>query len=288
MSQLSRFAHASLSLIALTLCTGAFGQAAASTPPKPPPTVGKLTAKVTTSRGPFTFELHAEEAPVSVTNFCHLARNGFFDGTVVNTKTRVYRIMGPALDGFDPGYRIRREFSNKLKHDRAGRVGVGRAPQKSDAIPTQFSVTVKEQPSWNLDVPIFGTIIDGQTVVNNLDVTDRVLKVEVVGDPSALFEHYADRIKQWDAALKQRGWKPGGPPPSIAPRSPEGGNATPPTAPDAPNTPAAPKEPTAPGQPTDGGASRPSESPKDGGTSPPSDPSKPGSGSKQAGIAIER
>ncbi|MBX3354583.1 MAG: peptidylprolyl isomerase [Phycisphaeraceae bacterium] len=171
----------------------------------------KLSATVTTTKGPITFELHPDAAPVTVTNFCHLASNHFFDGAPINSRARVFRLMGSPWEGFDPGYRIRREFSGKYKYDRAGRVGMGRA-EKANAMPTQFAITVKEQPSWNLDVPLFGTVTDGQRVVDALEESDRILKIEIIGDPTPLYERYERRIAEWNQALAKAGWTPGAPP----------------------------------------------------------------------------
>jgi len=245
----------SAALACLLFATLAIAQKPADAPKPAPPQKSVLRAIVVTTRGPFIIELHDDAAPMTVANFCNLVKKGFFDGTRVNTSSRVFRVMGNPSDDFDPGYRIHREFSPKHRYDRAGRVGAWRGESKTTAMPTQFAITVKEQSSWNLDVPCFGTVVDGQNVVNLLDTQDLIERITLEGDPSALLSRYADRVRQWDEALAKSGWTPASPrakdgtPPAV-----RGNPATDPDAPiwapDAPRrTPGAPATPAKPGDP---------------------------------------
>lgn len=183
-----------------------------STLPKDPPDSG-LHAKVETSRGSFTFTLFPDQAPTTCANFIHLVQRGFFDGLIVNHRARVFRNLGAPMNRWDPGYRIKREFSGKLKFDRPGRVGMARGLGKTEAFPTDFLVTIRDQGSWNLDVPIFGQVTQGVNVVFDLEEDDIIRKIEITGDPKALLEKHADLIRKWDTALEAAGWKPGSPPP---------------------------------------------------------------------------
>jgi len=230
----------------------------------------ELIANVVTSRGNFRFELHAADVPVTVTNFCYLAKNGFFDGSPAGKQARVYRSFGPSTDDFEPGYRLNREFTAKVHYDRAGRVGIWRAETKNKAIPTGWVITVKPQDTWNLDVPIFGTVLEGQAIINGMSESDVITRVEIIGDTSALFEKYASRIEEWRAALEAAGWTPGtgspvrpsavAEPPNTtirkdAPPTPPPTGDTPPALRDAPpSREPAPKDvpPAPPGAPSNG------------------------------------
>ena len=195
------------------------------TPPKPDsPEFPQLFARVTTSKGVFRFTMHPKEAPLAVTNFCNLARKQFFDGLPFIARTFVLRLTGRPWNGFDPGYTFRREFSSKLKFDGPGAVGMYKLEDKPETTthPTLWFATVKEQERWTLDYTLFGTVVEGQGVVDSIQIGDLVTRVEIEGDPSPLFAKYAAQIRAWDEALAKSGWKPGAtapPPNEPAPRA---------------------------------------------------------------------
>ncbi|MBM4112585.1 MAG: peptidylprolyl isomerase [Phycisphaerae bacterium] len=220
---------------------------------KPAPT--DLFAKITTSRGTFRVALHAAETPLTVTNFCNLARKGFFDGLPVHLHTRVMRGSGRPFEGFHPEWTFRREFSPKLRFEQAGcmamlRLGEGTAGTTN---PTEWFVTVKQQPRWTLDIPIFASVVEGQSVVDQLRPDDSIVSVVIDGDPSPLFARYAKEIAAWDEGLARSGW----PRKSGAPSAPD--SSTPPSAPGSAKPPA--QDPATPPAPSDTPARTPPAAP---------------------------
>jgi cyclophilin family peptidyl-prolyl cis-trans isomerase len=171
------------------------------TPPPTPPAAAPLLARVQTSKGQFTIELRIAEAPISCANFVNLVRRGAYDRSAVHNATRVLRQCGGPAGSFDPGYVIRREFSARLMFDGPGMVAMQKAPDGEHAHGTQFFVTVKEQPRWNLDIPIFATVSGGQDVVNMLEVGDPIQRIEIDGDPAPLLARFAKEIAAWNTAL---------------------------------------------------------------------------------------
>lgn len=181
--------------------------------------VPELSAVVTTEFGVFSFRLHAREAPLTVTNFCNLAKRGYFDGTQVFGNNRVAKYMGRFKENGTPQYTFKREFSPRIKFDGPGTVAMMKASELPNAgnHSTEWFVTIKNQERWHLDFTAFGTITEGQPVVNQLQRGSLIRSVKIVGDPSPLFAKYADRLAAWNAAIDATGWKPGDVPPPLPP-----------------------------------------------------------------------
>lgn len=73
-----------------------------------------------TSKGDFTVELFADEAPATVNNFVFLAREGFYDGLKFHRVIESYMIQSgdPNEDGSgNPGYTIPDEFDTDRKFE---------------------------------------------------------------------------------------------------------------------------------------------------------------------------
>lgn len=228
-----RLAHASISALLLASTLFAAGwqsappvesrpagtqpvqtQPAATQPSAPPASApastipakqGPLFAQLKTSKGPVRIELFPDKAPVTVANFCNLARRGFFDGTPCSATTMVVRMFGApggALT-YRPGYTIKRELHPTLKFDGPGDVAMvkDRDTTNSPSHGTQFFLTVKAQDRWTLDFAIFGSVVQGQSVVNALTQGDTLESVVIEGDPTPILTRYATLVEKWNAAL---------------------------------------------------------------------------------------
>jgi cyclophilin family peptidyl-prolyl cis-trans isomerase len=60
----------------------------------PAPAAGNPVAVITTTLGEITVELFKDKAPVSVENFLHYARDGFYSGTIFHRVVPGYVIQG--------------------------------------------------------------------------------------------------------------------------------------------------------------------------------------------------
>ena len=103
----------------------------------------RVLAAVSTSKGSFTIELLAADAPLNVDNFVQLAKRGYFNGIVFHRVVPNFVVQGgdPRGDGNGgPGYQIRCEI-NQVPYDRGavgmarperygGRNGCGPSPQR--------------------------------------------------------------------------------------------------------------------------------------------------------------
>ncbi|HEX9056151.1 MAG TPA: peptidylprolyl isomerase [Ktedonobacterales bacterium] len=127
-----------------------------------------------TSKGDFTAELYAQQAPVTVNNFVFLAREGFYDGTTFHRVIGGFMAQGGDPTGTGtggPGYKFADETSAlTLKHDRAGILSMANAGRDTNG--SQFFITFVPTPHLNGKHAVFGSIVSGMDVVNALRERD--------------------------------------------------------------------------------------------------------------------
>lgn len=128
---------------------------------------------VKTNRGFFTFKLLPDEAPFTVINFASLIKNKFFDGLSFHRVVPNFVIQGgdPRGDGWGgPGYAIRSEFG----YEHYERRTVGVASSGKDTEGCQWFVTHCDTPHLDGRYTIFGKIISGMDVVDQIQVGDQI------------------------------------------------------------------------------------------------------------------
>ena len=132
------------------------------------------TATITTENGDMTLELYPEAAPLAVNSFVYLAREGFYDGVTFH---RVYHTFmaqtgDPTGTGWSgAGYQFREETVDDLTFDEAYMVGVARG-QESGSSGSQFFITYVPYPSLNGLYTIFGKLVDGVDVFEQITERD--------------------------------------------------------------------------------------------------------------------
>lgn len=136
------------------------------------------TAVVKTSRGDITFELYPEDAPLTVLNFVNLAQKGFFNGLTFHRVVPNFVIQGgdPRGDGWgSPGYSIRSEFSKR--HYIRGTVGMASAGKDTEGC--QFFITHSPQPHLDGRYTIFGQVISGMGIVDQIQEDDIIEAITI-------------------------------------------------------------------------------------------------------------
>lgn len=116
--------------------------------------------------------LNANVAPITVSNFCHLAEEGFYDGLTFHRVVPGFMIQGgdPNADGTGgSGTTIKGEFSangveNNIPHVR-GTISMARA-QGYDSASSQFFIMQESAPSLDGQYAAFGTVGAGMDVVD--------------------------------------------------------------------------------------------------------------------------
>lgn len=124
-------------------------------------------AVVTTTKGSFTIELLPEAAPLTVDNFVQLAQRSFFNGITIHRVVPNFVIQDgdPRGDGNGgPNHQIRCEM-NEVPYDRAA---VGMALSGKDTGGSQWFVTHSRQPHLDGGYTVFGRVVAGMEVVDNI------------------------------------------------------------------------------------------------------------------------
>jgi cyclophilin family peptidyl-prolyl cis-trans isomerase len=123
-----------------------------------------------TSRGDFTVDLFAQQAPITVNNFVFLARDGFYNGTTFHRVIKGFMAQGgdPTATGTGgPGYQWNDEPSAlALKHDGPGVLSMANAGRNTNG--SQFFITFVATPHLNGQHAVFGRVSSGMDVVNSI------------------------------------------------------------------------------------------------------------------------
>jgi peptidyl-prolyl cis-trans isomerase B (cyclophilin B) len=139
--------------------------------------------RITTDKGDIVFELLPDVAPITVSNFVYLTEGGYYDGLNFHRREEGFVIQGgdPLGNGTGgPGYSIPAEF-NDVKHDR-GMVAMARSMDPNSA-GSQFYITLG--PAYFLDnnYTVFGRVLEGMEVVDQIRVGDVMTKVVIEDKP---------------------------------------------------------------------------------------------------------
>lgn len=132
-----------------------------------------MNVRFETSRGDFTVELYASEAPQTVENFLRYVDEGHFDGTVFHRVIPGFVIQGggltPDLEPKATRKPIRNEADNGLKNER-GTLSMARTSDPHSAT-SQFFVNLSDNEFLDRKpgqdgYAVFGRIIDGLPVID--------------------------------------------------------------------------------------------------------------------------
>jgi cyclophilin family peptidyl-prolyl cis-trans isomerase len=147
--------------------------------PKEAPVAPGTEAVVETAKGAFTIRLLPEVAPKHVVLFARTAKAGGYDGTTFH---RV--VMGGIIQGGDPLTKDPAKASlygtgglGLLKAELSdrpfvrGTVAAVRRPSSLDSGGQQFFVVMQDQPSMKGQYTIFGEVVSGMEVVDQISAT---------------------------------------------------------------------------------------------------------------------
>jgi cyclophilin family peptidyl-prolyl cis-trans isomerase/HEAT repeat protein len=135
-------------------------------------------ATIDTDRGAIRIELAMLDAPLTVANFVTLARQGFFNGLPIHRVVPDFVMQGgdPRGDGEGgPGYTIRDEI-NQRPYVRGA---VGMALDWADTGGSQFFITHSPQPQLDARYTVFGRVISGMDVVDQIRPSDVIRRVTI-------------------------------------------------------------------------------------------------------------
>ena len=178
-----------------------------------------LYARFNTSKGEILAELFFEQTPLTVANFVGLAEGNidndhfnkeepFYDGLKFHRVIQDFMIQGgdPLGKGTGgPGYQFPDEIVPELRHDRPGVLSMANAGPGTNG--SQFFITHVPTPWLDGKHTVFGRVVEGQQVVDDIAQGDLIesLQIERIGaaaeafDAPAVFDEQMNRSKQIQA-----------------------------------------------------------------------------------------
>jgi len=156
-----------------------------------------------TGKGNIELTLFPSQAPVTCASFLNLAKQGKYDDIVFHRVIPNFMIQGGDPTGTgrgDRGYKFEDECKPTLRFDKPGLLAMANAGPGTNG--SQFFITHVPTPWLDGKHTIFGAVTKGQDVVNAIAQGDKITGIDILDPVDDLFAAKADRIAQWNAALK--------------------------------------------------------------------------------------
>lgn len=165
-----------------------------------------LNAKIKTSKGDINLRLLPEVAPMTVTNFVHLSRIGYYDGLKFHRVIADFMIQGGDPTGTGaggPGYQFGDEFKQEIVFDVPGKLAMANAGPGTNG--SQFFITHVPTDWLNYKHTIFGEVVapEDQEVVNKVQQGDIIETIEITGDVEKFLEANKEMTDEMDKILAQ-------------------------------------------------------------------------------------
>jgi len=131
-------------------------------------------AIIETSMGTIDVELFEDKAPLTTGNFIKLAEKGYYNNLTFHRVIPNFMVQtgDPKGDGTGgPGYVIKDEFGPGLKHNQSGMLSMANAGPNTGG--SQFFITTVPTPWLDGKHAIFGHVVKGQDVVDNISMARR-------------------------------------------------------------------------------------------------------------------
>lgn len=140
----------------------------------------KYSAEVDTSKGKFTIELFAKEAPKTVNNFVFLAKEGYYNDVTFHRIIETFMIQtgDPTATGAGgPGYTFEDELPPPMSYE-AGVVAMANAGPNTNG--SQFFInTVDNTKNLKPHFTVFGKVVEG------MDTVQAIAKTPVKVNPNS-------------------------------------------------------------------------------------------------------
>lgn len=135
-------------------------------------------AVISTDKGEIVFELYADKAPGTVSNFIYLTQKGFYNGLTFHRVETGFVIQGgdPNGDGTGgPGYPFSDEpvVGDYLK----GTVAMANSGENTNG--SQFFICLDNLPDLPKKYNLFGQVTSGMDVVSNIKVGDVIKSITI-------------------------------------------------------------------------------------------------------------
>ncbi|HET8735770.1 MAG TPA: peptidylprolyl isomerase [Pricia sp.] len=162
-----------------------------------------IYAKFNTSQGEIWVKLTHRKTPGTVGNFVGLAEGKqennvrpkgepYYDGLTFHRVIPDFMVQGGCPQGTgtgDPGYKFDDEFHPELDHSKPGVLSMANAGPGTNG--SQFFITHVATPWLNNKHTVFGNVVEGQDVVDDIDQGDSIESLEII--------RVGEDAKNWDA-----------------------------------------------------------------------------------------
>ncbi len=133
-----------------------------------------------TEKGTIRIELVGDKTPKTVANFEKLVGESFYDGLTFHRVIPDFMVQGGCPQGTGtggPGYKFADEFHPSLKHDTPGILSMANAGPNTNG--SQFFITHVPTPWLDGKHTVFGKVIEGQDVVDEIEKGDKLTSVKI-------------------------------------------------------------------------------------------------------------
>ena len=151
-----------------------------------------LYAKFNTSKGEVLVNLEFIKVPGTVGNFVALAQGNlensaknqgepYYNGLKFHRVIPDFMVQGGCPLGTgtgNPGYQFDDEFNSDLKHDVPGILSMANSGPGTNG--SQFFITHVPTPWLDGKHTVFGNVVDGQSVIDNISQGDSIESVEII------------------------------------------------------------------------------------------------------------
>jgi cyclophilin family peptidyl-prolyl cis-trans isomerase len=141
--------------------------------------MSKAIATVNTTKGTFKFRFFPEKAPQTSKRIAQLIQEGFYDGLTFHRVVPSFVVQGGDPTGTGAGgsgQNLPAEF-NDIRHVR-GSVAMARA-QDPDSADSQFYVSLGTHPHLDHKYTVFGYVVEGMEVVEQISQGDKMETITV-------------------------------------------------------------------------------------------------------------
>jgi peptidyl-prolyl cis-trans isomerase A (cyclophilin A) len=164
-----------------------------------------IYAKIKTNQGDILLTLHYKKTPGTVANFVGLSEGKidnsfksknepFYDGIKFHRVIPEFMIQTGCPQGTgtgDPGYKFDDEFHPDLKHDKPGILSMANSGKATNG--SQFFITHIPTEWLDNKHTVFGEVIEGQNVVNDIKEDDIISSIEII--------RIGEEAGSWDASF---------------------------------------------------------------------------------------
>jgi cyclophilin family peptidyl-prolyl cis-trans isomerase len=132
--------------------------------------------RITTAKGDIVFELFADTAPKTVSNYVYLTEGGYYNNLTFHRREEGFVIQGGDPNGNGtggPGYTFEDELEDEYSYERGIVAMANRGP---DTNGSQFFIMLGDTPLPKA-YSIFGRVTEGMDVVDQIVVGDEMTSV---------------------------------------------------------------------------------------------------------------